>query len=125
MRTDLVQILNTVMDRRAAIAVGGAAIAGAATAAAAGLDALNPFASTESREASRIEWQQFFQANYRVMTEEEKQESLARLERLHELRNGTRNGLGVVWGPDGSVIAAGRWANGELVEPARPANAGE
>ena len=34
MRTDLVQILNTVMDRRAAIAVGGAAIAGAATAAA-------------------------------------------------------------------------------------------
>ncbi len=90
MRTDLVQILNTVMDRRAAIAVGGAAIAGAATAAAAGLDALNPFASTESREASRIEWQQYFQANYRVMTEEEKQESLARLERFHELRNGTR-----------------------------------
>ena len=38
-----------------------------------------------------------------------------------ELRNGARNGLGVVWGPDGSVLAAGRWANGELVEPAAPA----
>ena len=38
-----------------------------------------------------------------------------------ELRNGARNGLGVVWGPDGSVLAAGRWANGELVEPAPPA----
>ena len=35
-----------------------------------------------------------------------------------ELRNGARNGFGVVWGPDGSVLAAGRWANGELVEPA-------
>ncbi|MDP3492605.1 MAG: TIR domain-containing protein [Hyphomonadaceae bacterium] len=35
-----------------------------------------------------------------------------------ELRDGARNGLGVVWGPDGSVLAAGRWANGELVEPA-------
>jgi hypothetical protein len=34
-----------------------------------------------------------------------------------ELRDGTRNGLGVVWSPDGNVIAAGRWANGELVEP--------
>jgi len=34
-----------------------------------------------------------------------------------ELRNGVRNGLGVVWGADGSVAMAGRWANGELVEP--------
>ncbi|MCC6537277.1 MAG: 4Fe-4S dicluster domain-containing protein [Bryobacterales bacterium] len=90
MRTDLVQILNTVVDRRTAIAVTGAAVAGAATAAAAGLEALNPFASAESREASRIEWQQYFQTNYRLMTEEEKQEALTRLERLHELRNGTR-----------------------------------
>ena len=36
---------------------------------------------------------------------------------MGELRDGTRNGLGVVWSPDGNVIAAGRWANGELVEP--------
>ena len=34
-----------------------------------------------------------------------------------ELRDGTRNGFGVVWGPDGALLAAGRWANGELVEP--------
>lgn len=37
-----------------------------------------------------------------------------------EMRNGTRNGLGVVWGADGQVVMAGRWVNGELVEPARP-----
>lgn len=38
-----------------------------------------------------------------------------------EMRNGTRNGLGVVWGPDGQIVMAGRWVNGELVEPAKPA----
>lgn len=38
-----------------------------------------------------------------------------------ELRDGTRNGFGVVWGPDGALMAAGRWANGELVEPMKAA----
>ncbi len=33
-----------------------------------------------------------------------------------EIRNGVRNGIGVVWGADGQVTMAGRWANGELVE---------
>lgn len=34
-----------------------------------------------------------------------------------DLRDGTRNGFGVVWSPDGTLLAAGRWANGDLVEP--------
>ena len=34
-----------------------------------------------------------------------------------ELRDGNRNGFGVVWSADGSVVMAGRWADGELVEP--------
>ncbi|HEY1154137.1 MAG TPA: hypothetical protein VGE73_09815, partial [Pseudolabrys sp.] len=38
-----------------------------------------------------------------------------------ELRDGTRNGYGVVWAPDGTLLAAGRWANGDLVEPVTPA----
>jgi hypothetical protein len=37
-----------------------------------------------------------------------------------EMASGNRQGLGVVWAPDGSVIQAGRWARGELVEPAKP-----
>jgi hypothetical protein len=36
-----------------------------------------------------------------------------------ELRDGNRNGYGVVWSADGSVVMAGRWANGELVEPVK------
>jgi hypothetical protein len=35
-----------------------------------------------------------------------------------ELRDGNRDGFGVVWSADGAVVMAGRWANGELVEPA-------
>jgi hypothetical protein len=36
-----------------------------------------------------------------------------------ELSGGARQGLGVVWAPDGSVMQAGRWVRGELVEPAQ------
>lgn len=36
-----------------------------------------------------------------------------------ELRDGNRNGFGIVWSADGSVVMAGRWVNGELVEPAK------
>ena len=36
-----------------------------------------------------------------------------------ELRDGDRNGFGIVWSADGSVAMAGRWANGELVEPVK------
>jgi peptidoglycan hydrolase-like protein with peptidoglycan-binding domain len=34
-----------------------------------------------------------------------------------EMRNGVRNGLGVVWSADGQMVQAGRWENGQLVEP--------
>lgn len=36
-----------------------------------------------------------------------------------DLAGGNHQGLGVVWAPDGSVIQAGRWERGELVEPAQ------
>jgi hypothetical protein len=35
-----------------------------------------------------------------------------------ELRNGVRDGLGVVWSAEGEVVLAGRWENGRLVERA-------
>ncbi len=35
-----------------------------------------------------------------------------------ELRDGNRNGFGVVWSADGTVVMAGRWVDGELIEPA-------
>jgi hypothetical protein len=36
-----------------------------------------------------------------------------------QMRNGVRDGLGVMWSALGEVVAAGRWRNGELVEPAQ------
>jgi peptidoglycan hydrolase-like protein with peptidoglycan-binding domain len=39
-----------------------------------------------------------------------------------ELRDGNRNGFGVVWSADGTVVMAGRWVDGELVEPVAPAS---
>jgi len=38
-----------------------------------------------------------------------------------ELKDGDRNGLGVIWSADGEVVMAGRWENGQLVEPVKPA----
>ena len=40
-----------------------------------------------------------------------------------EVRNGARNGYGVVWSADGQLVMAGRWENGQLVESAKPAAA--
>lgn len=34
-----------------------------------------------------------------------------------QLQNGVRDGLGVVWSSSGQVVMAGRWRNGQLVEP--------
>ncbi len=39
-----------------------------------------------------------------------------------ELRDGNRNGFGVVWSADGTVVMAGRWVDGELVEPVATAS---
>ena len=40
-----------------------------------------------------------------------------------ELRNGLRTGMGVIWAADGLVLTAGRWENGQLVEPMAAAGA--
>ncbi len=37
-----------------------------------------------------------------------------------EMRNGNRHGYGVFWTGDGEVMLAGRWENGDLVEPMTP-----
>ena len=34
-----------------------------------------------------------------------------------EMVNGQRQGIGIVWGADGTIAQAGRWARDELVEP--------
>ena len=44
--------------------------------------------STASSEESKLKWQEFFKKNYRLMTQQEKDATVARLERLAKLRYG-------------------------------------
>jgi Fe-S-cluster-containing dehydrogenase component len=43
-----------------------------------------------NREEARLNWEEYFKGNFRLMTDEEKAQTVARLERLHELRTGDR-----------------------------------
>ena len=52
--------------------------------------ACNPLADPETREAASLDWDVYFQKNFRVMTADERTTTVARLERLHALRTGQR-----------------------------------
>lgn len=41
----------------------------------------------ERFETSKLEWQEYFKKNFRLMTPDERKETLARLERIHELKS--------------------------------------
>jgi len=63
---------------------------GAAAATAGAASACSPasLATDEEREAKLLEWEEYFKGSFRLMTAEEKEETIARLERLSELRRG-------------------------------------
>jgi len=67
-------------------------IKGLSFAAAAGSAALTtgcvPSAGAASSEEMKLRWQEFFKENYRLMTQEEKDETVARLERLAKVQKG-------------------------------------
>ena len=81
----LVQILTKPVDRRTAIQTIGAGLA-------LGLGFLeascSPIASAAEREKAELNWQEYFQGNFKVMTDEEKKRTVERLERMHHLQTG-------------------------------------
>lgn len=79
-------LLQKRVDRRRALSIllGGAAAATSAVAACAPLSAATP----ESKEAKLLAWREYIKGNYRTMTESERAETIARLERLAELKRG-------------------------------------
>jgi molybdopterin-containing oxidoreductase family iron-sulfur binding subunit len=83
----LSQLLNRPVDRRTATAMVG-------TALAAGVGLLNaafsPFGAPEDREKAGLAWDEFFQGNFRLMSDDEKDDTVHRLERLYELETGKR-----------------------------------
>ncbi|MDH5380936.1 MAG: 4Fe-4S dicluster domain-containing protein [Cyclobacteriaceae bacterium] len=45
-------------------------------------------ATDDKREKKQLEWEEYFKGNYRLMSDNEKQDTVKRLERLYELNNG-------------------------------------
>ncbi len=81
------QLLDKQVGRRTALGMlAGGLVAGASAAGAAS----SPLASSEAREKTKLNFQEYFKGNYRVMTDEEKAETIRRLERLAELNHGLK-----------------------------------
>jgi Fe-S-cluster-containing dehydrogenase component len=77
-------VLQKQVDRRRALQI----LAGGVVAGTQALGACSPLsaATDEEREVRQLAWQEYIKGNYRFMTEEERAETIARLERLAELR---------------------------------------
>lgn len=80
-------ILQKQVDRRKAlnILLGGAAVGAQAIAAGCASDTAAP---SEAKEAKLLAWREYIKGNYRTMTEEERAETIARLERSAKLKRG-------------------------------------
>jgi molybdopterin-containing oxidoreductase family iron-sulfur binding subunit len=80
------RMLEKRVDRRTALSmlVGGAVIGTQALSACSPLSA----ETDQQREIRLLKWQEYIKGNYRTMTEEERAETIARLERLAKLQRG-------------------------------------
>jgi Fe-S-cluster-containing dehydrogenase component len=79
-------VLRKQVDRRRALTI----LAGGVVAGTQALAACSPLsaATPEEREIKQLAWQEYIKDNYRLMTDEERAETIARLERLAKLRTG-------------------------------------
>lgn len=77
-------VLQKRLDRRRALGVlfGGAAVATQAATACSPVS----LESDEAREAKLLAWQEYIKGNYRFMTDEERAETIERLERLAKIK---------------------------------------
>lgn len=89
--TDVDAVLEQPLDRRGAL---GRLSAGLMAGLGVAQTACNPLSSPEAKESARLDWQTYFQKNFRLMTDTEKEETVARLERMHQLRTGNRVEIG-------------------------------
>ena len=81
------QLLDRQVDRRTAI---GGLAAGLLAGLGMVQTACNGLVSAEAREKAVLDWQAYFQGNFRLMSDKEKTDTVQRLVRLHELKTGKR-----------------------------------
>ncbi len=79
-------LLQKPVDRRAALSI----LAGGLAAGAQAVSACTPLSAEtdQEREIKQLAWQEYIKGNYRFMTEAERAETIARLERLAALERG-------------------------------------
>jgi molybdopterin-containing oxidoreductase family iron-sulfur binding subunit len=85
-RVDEGSVLQKRIDRRRALGIllGGAAVGAQAVSACA---PMNPLSGAQ-REERLLQWQEYIKRHYRYMTDEERADTIARLERLARLQRG-------------------------------------
>jgi molybdopterin-containing oxidoreductase family iron-sulfur binding subunit len=93
-------VLSKPLNRREAL---GRLTAGLAAGLGLAQSACSPLASAEERELAGLGWDEYFQKNYRLMTDAEKAETVDRLQRQHALRTGRRIAVNTV-GPLPGVL---------------------
>lgn len=83
---DAASVLQKRVDRRRALGmlISGMAVGTQAVSACAPLNAM----SDEEREIKLLAWQEYIKGNYRFMTEEERAATIARLERVAQVKRG-------------------------------------
>lgn len=81
------QIMDVSMGRRAAFKK---ITAGLLIGAGAISSSCSVISGDESKEKSQIEWEEYFKGNYKLMTNEDKEETVNRLVRSYELRTGNK-----------------------------------
>jgi len=79
-------LLQKRVDRRSALSIliGGMAAGAGAASACAPISAM----SDEQKEVKRLAWREYIKGNYRTMTEAERADTIARLERLAKVKSG-------------------------------------
>lgn len=83
---------NRPLTRRQAIGRMGK---GLTMGAAVAQTACNVSKDDDSFDQSMLSWQEYFKKNYRVMSDQEKQDTIGRLERLHEIKNRGKSQIAV------------------------------
>jgi molybdopterin-containing oxidoreductase family iron-sulfur binding subunit len=81
------QVMNVSMDRRAAFKKITASLLLGAGALSTSCSVI---AGDENKEQSEIEWEEYFKGNYKLMTDEDKKETVNRLVRSYELKSGKK-----------------------------------
>ena len=96
------QVLNQKQSRRKAM---GTIFKGLTAGTALASSSCSPFMDAEKREEAELQWDEYFKGHYKLMTDQEKEETVQRLTRLHAMK--TQQQLSMSYTPDKKGVLFG------------------